>query len=60
MNRNSIALMYTGILTLSFFVCGIIGVLDYFIIKILLFLALGLLLLYCIYIVVDKNENHPE
>lgn len=60
MNRNTIALIYTGILTLSFLVFGIIDILDYFIIKMLLFLALGLLILYCIYIVVDKNENHPE
>ncbi|MFC4721311.1 hypothetical protein ACFO5O_03175 [Geojedonia litorea] len=60
MNRNTIALIYTGILTLCFFVFGTIDILDYFIIKIILFLALIALLLYCIYILVDKNENHPE
>jgi hypothetical protein len=59
LNKDVIGLMYTGVLALSFFIFGAIGILDYFIIKVILFIALAVLLVYCI-LIMDKNKNHQE
>lgn len=48
-SKNTLALIYTGVLMFGFFISGIFGVLDYFIIKVLLFsgfTALGALLVW--------------
>jgi hypothetical protein len=50
-NRNTLALIYTGLLFLGFFISGLFEVLDYFIIKALLFsgfLFLGIILFWMI------------
>ncbi len=44
LNRNTIILTGTGVVTLSFFLAGVTKVLDYFIIKALLFSGFLLLL----------------
>jgi len=50
---------YTSSLAALFFISGILGILDYFIIKAILFLALGFLLVYCI-LIMSQNKNHPD
>ncbi|MGM5470934.1 hypothetical protein ACS386_11710 [Flavobacteriaceae bacterium LMO-SS05] len=56
---NALGLLCTIILIVFFFISGALGVLNYFIIKVLLFLALAILLVYCI-LVMAKNKNHPK
>lgn len=56
---DTFGLIYTCVLIVFFFIAGILGILNYFFIKALLFLALALLLVYCI-LVMYKNKNHPE
>jgi hypothetical protein len=58
-NKDAWGIAYTTALAVLFYVSGILGILDYFIIKILLFLALPFLLVYCILIMV-QNKNHPD
>ncbi|BAO76843.1 hypothetical protein [Winogradskyella sp. PG-2] len=43
LNKNSIALLFVVAITLGFFIGGLLGVLDYFIIKALLFSSFILL-----------------
>ena len=56
-NKNTLALIYTGILFLGFFLSGIFNILDYIIIKLLLFLGFTLLGLGLIWIVVKEKDN---
>lgn len=56
---DTFGLIFTIAIVGLFFVSGIIGILNYFMIKVLLFSALALLLFYCI-LVLDKNKNHPD
>ncbi len=56
---DALGILYTILLIAFFFLSGIIGILNYFIIKVLLFLALAVLLVYCI-MVMSKNKNHPD
>jgi len=58
-NLNAFGLVYTGCLAAFFFLSGILGILNYFMIKLLLLLALAFLLAYCI-MIMNKNKNHPE
>lgn len=63
LSKNTIALIYTGIITVGFFVAGLFGVLDYFIVKLLLFVGFALLIIYLIVMVTKQsaeNKNHPE
>lgn len=57
-NRNTIILAGTGIITVSFFVAGITRVLDYFIIKALLFS--GFLLLLALTVITVLSEVHKK
>lgn len=62
-HKNTIALTFTGIITVGFFVAGIFGVLDYFIVKLLLFVGFALLVFYLILMIIkqiSENKNHPE
>jgi hypothetical protein len=58
-NNDAWGIAYTAALIALFYISGILGILEYFIIKILLFLALAFLLVYCILIMV-QNKNHPD
>uniref|UniRef100_UPI004048EBC8 hypothetical protein n=1 Tax=Gelidibacter sp. TaxID=2018083 RepID=UPI004048EBC8 len=63
LNKNTIALTFTGIITIGFFVAGLFDVLDYFIVKLLLFISFALLIVYLILMVLkqtSENKNHPE
>ena len=56
---DEFGLVFTISLVALFFISGILGILNNFMIKVLLFSALALLLFYCI-LVMDKNKNHPD
>ena len=61
-NKNSIALSFVGLVTIGFFIAGMFEVLNYFIIKALLFSGYGILLIIAINYAL-KNEakkNRPE
>ena len=58
-DRDTFGIIYTSFVATFFFVGGILGILNNFMIKMLLFLALGFLLVYCI-MIMDKNKNHPS
>jgi hypothetical protein len=62
LNKNSIALILVALLTVSFFICGMLDVLDYFIIKSLLFVGFGGLLFLAIYFGYKNGskKNRPE
>jgi hypothetical protein len=61
-STDSIALTYVLIITLSFFSAGLFDVLDYLIVKILLFQSLGVLIITTIYFALknDVKKNRPE
>lgn len=49
----------TGVVAIGFFIAGVFGILDYFIVKFLLlatFISVVVYVFYRLY----KNENHPE
>jgi hypothetical protein len=56
-SKNTLALIYTGILVLGFFLSGIFDVLDYIIIKLLLFTGFALLGILLVWIAVKENGN---
>jgi hypothetical protein len=56
---DTFGFIFTIALVSLFFVSGILGILDYFIIKWILFLALAFLLVYCI-LIIANNKNHPD
>lgn len=61
-NKNSIALIFVGVITIGFFVAGLFNVLDNFIVKLLLFSNFGALVIISIGYAL-KNEikkNRPE
>ena len=58
-NLDTFGLVFTIALVGLFFVSGILGILNNFMIKVLLFSALALLLFYCI-LILDQNKNHPD
>ncbi len=62
LNRNSIALSFVALIAIGFFIAGLFNVLDYFIVKALLFLGFGALVITSISYAL-KNEtkkNRPE
>ncbi len=62
-SKNTIALTVTGIIAIGFFVAGLFNVLDYFIVKLLLFAGFAMLMIYVVYIVVkqyNETKNHPN
>lgn len=60
--KDSIALTCVAFITFVFFVAGLFDVLDYFIVKMLLFLGLGVLLIIAIISGMknDAKKNRPE
>ena len=57
MNTNKLGLLFTGLITIGFLVAGILDILDYIIVKALLFLAFTLLVVYLIIQVLKEAEN---
>ena len=58
LTKNTFALILTALITFGFFFAGIFGILDYFIVKALLFLGFLLLAIYVFLIVSAENKNH--
>jgi hypothetical protein len=56
LNKNSIALIFVAIIAIGFFAAGLFEVLDYVIIKALLFTGFGFLFVIAIVFTI-KNEN---
>ncbi|APY09385.1 hypothetical protein BWZ20_14195 [Winogradskyella sp. J14-2] len=61
-NKNSIALIIIAIITIGFFTAGMFEVLEYFIIKALLFSLFGGLLIIAFWHALknDAKKNSPE
>lgn len=62
LNKNSIAIIIAVIITLGFFLAGLFEILDYIIVKILLFLSFGLLFVVATSYAIknDTKKNRPE
>ncbi len=62
LNKNSIALLLATLITFGFFAAGMFEVLDYFIIKALLFTLLGGMLILAFWHALknDIKKNRPE
>ncbi|WP_431135298.1 hypothetical protein [Psychroserpens mesophilus] len=56
-SKNTLALIYTGILLFGFFISGIFDVLDYIIVKFLLFTGFALLVFILIWIVIKDSYS---
>ncbi len=54
-----IARTLTGVVVFGFLIAAIFNVLDYFIVKLLLFLIFSILVI-VMFVSLFKNENHPE
>ncbi|WP_152611433.1 hypothetical protein [Psychroserpens damuponensis] len=55
-SKNTLALLFTGVIELCFLVFGILDILDYFIVKVILFSSFSLLAFYLICIVMKDSE----
>ncbi len=62
LNKNSIALLLVGAITIGFFMAGLLKVLDYFIIKALLFSCFATLVIVAISYALknESKKNRPE
>ncbi len=61
MNNNKYAVTVTIFITVAFLIAGIFDVLNYFIVKLILFLSFLVLLFYMIYyLLVNQNKKHPR
>lgn len=62
MNKDTLILIYTGIIVAGFFIAGIFNILDYFIVKALLFIGYLVLFIYLIKkVFIDKkHKNHLD
>lgn len=61
-NKDTISLISVGIITVSFFVAGILDILDYFIFKVLIISGVGILVIITS-VLLFKNSlknNRPE
>lgn len=56
-SKNTLALIYTGLLVFGFFISGIFDVLDYIIIKLLLFTGYALLGFILVWIAVKEPDS---
>ena len=59
-NKNYIALISTGVITVGFFTAGLLEALDLLIVKALLFGALGTLILYVIAMGSTTDDSKQE
>ncbi|WP_299367569.1 hypothetical protein [Winogradskyella sp.] len=62
LNRNSLALTIVGIIGVGFFIAGLLKILDYFIVKALLFGSFGVLFIIASWHALKNNskKNRPE
>lgn len=62
LNKNSLSLSLVALIVLGFFIAGLFEILDYFIIKALLFLSLGALFILALVYAIknDSKKNRPE
>jgi hypothetical protein len=62
LNRNSIALLFVALIAIGFFVAGLFNVLNYFIVKALLFSGFGALVVISISYALKNapKKNRPE
>ncbi|WP_040253566.1 hypothetical protein [Psychroserpens mesophilus] len=56
-SKNTLALIYTGILVFGFFISGILDILDYIIVKLLLFTGFALLAFILIWIAIKDHQT---
>lgn len=54
LSKNNLALIYTGILVFGFFISGLFDILDYIIVKLLLFTGFALLGFILVWIAVKE------
>ncbi|WP_422103759.1 hypothetical protein [Winogradskyella sp.] len=61
-NKNSLALTVVSILGIGFFIAGLLHILDYFIVKVLLFGSFGVLVIIAFWYAFknDGKKNRPE
>ncbi len=57
LRKNTLALIYTGILALGFFIAGLFDVLDYIIVKLLLFTGFAILGFILVWIAVKESDS---
>jgi hypothetical protein len=55
-NRNTLTLVYSGLIVFLFFLFGLLDILDYIIAKVLLFSSLAALAFYLIHVYLKKTE----
>ena len=56
-NKNTLALTYTAVLVLGFFISGLCDVLDYFIVKALLFTGFAALITALVLIAIKELDS---
>ncbi|MBO6607073.1 hypothetical protein [Psychroserpens sp.] len=56
LKRNTLVLLYTALIFIGFFLAGLFNVLDYFIVKAILFAAFGLFGIYLTIVIVKDSE----
>lgn len=61
-NKNSLALITVAVLSIGFFISGLMQILDYFIVKVLLFGSFGILIVIAFSYAFqnDDKKNRPE
>lgn len=55
-NRNTVTLIYSGLIAFLFFLFGLLDILDYIIVKVLLFSSLAALAFYLMHVYLKKTE----
>jgi len=56
-NRNTLSLVFSALIVAGFFVSGVLDILDYLIVKGLLFSSFALLAVYLVVIVLKDSES---
>jgi hypothetical protein len=55
-NRNTLTLIYSGLIVFLFFLFGVLDILDYIIVKVLLCTSLAALAFYLMHVYLKKTE----
>ena len=55
-NRNTLTLIYSGLIVFLFFLFGVLDILDYIIVKVLLCTSLAALAFYLMHVYFKKTE----
>ncbi|MFK7781078.1 hypothetical protein [Psychroserpens sp.] len=59
-SKNTLALIYTGILVFGFFISGIFGMLEYIIVKALLFTGFAALVAVLVWIAIKDQQTDTK